>query len=152
MNDFEKYLNLCFRYLKIRPRSKKEISDYLERKKLKEEIANKIIIYLQNNSYLNDVNFAKWWVNQRLLNKPRSIYLLKLELINKGVSKNICDDLFFEEKINDLKTAINLLGNKRSLFQGDFKYKQQRIINFLLRKGYSYHVAKKAFEELHNKM
>lgn len=92
----------------IRPRSEKEIREYLANKvkklgcksdayvkKIEQQITgdsatliNQIITKLKKNHYIDDQEFAKWWVSQRIVSKPRGSIALSAELQRKGVGKS----------------------------------------------------------------
>ena len=91
MDFFEKYYALSLRYLTRRPRSEKELQDYLKKKKASPEVSLKITQKLKEQRFLNDEEFTRWWVDQRLRFKPRSVFLIKRELLQKGVSKTIIE-------------------------------------------------------------
>ncbi len=67
----DRYYNLSLRYLSYRPRSEKEVFDYLmlKTKNLKleniEELVGRIITKLKKVKFLVDREFARFWVELR---------------------------------------------------------------------------------------
>ncbi len=150
--DFKKtkkyFFEKSIKYISFRPRSEKEVIDYLNRKikptDFKINLINEIVFDLKKDFFLNDVEFVSWWIDQRNYFKPRGINLLKIELQKKGISKEIIDDYFSLKKQDDFEIAKKLLSSKKSVL----KKEKVKIIEFLIRKGFSYSVAKNAFEDL----
>ncbi len=81
--NWERVLN----YLSYRPRSSSEIRRYLKKKKVEETQTEDIINRLEDLGYLDDLEFAAWWIEQRVRHKPRGRILLYNELAKKGIDK-----------------------------------------------------------------
>ena len=86
-SEKESFFQKATNFISYRPRSEKEVRDYLKRKqktkkKLKkvqnEKITNQIIKRLKKNKFLDDREFAKWWVGQRLEFRPKGKIALKV--------------------------------------------------------------------------
>jgi|SRR3990167_8073039 len=156
-NLFNKYYNLTLRFLSFRPRSKKEIKEYLSRKKVDEEVVNKIIQKLEEFNFLNDEEFAKWLIEQRTKFKPRSLRLIKLELKQKGISLDIIEDQILSiwqaqdknEKIDDLEIAKRVIEPKIHKYKNLPKHEIYRKLgSFLARRGFSYDIIKQSIDEI----
>lgn len=145
----------CQRLILARPRSEYEIVGYMDRKtrnldpvsrkRLKDLVVNE----LKSQNLINDREFIKWWVEGRNYFKPRGRALLKLELIKKGIDKNLIDSTLPELLEDELVQAEKALFKKtKSLERLDRKTKFNKTINYLQRKGFSYTTSKKAFDNL----
>jgi regulatory protein len=89
-----KSYNFAIRYLALRPRSSHEVSEYLVyRKGFTQEEAEYTIHRLTNEKYINDQDFAEMWVRNRMLLSPKSVRVLRLELVKKGVDKQLIDNV-----------------------------------------------------------
>ena len=75
----------ALRLLTFRDRSTHELRVRLERDYPPEEV-EKTIDYLQGIGYLDDLRFARGYVQYRNGHRPTGNYLLRLELSSKGVS------------------------------------------------------------------
>lgn len=149
---FNKYYNLTLRFLSFRPRSKKEIKDYLSKKKVDEEVASKIIQKLEELNFLNDEEFAKWLIEQRTNFKPRSSRLIKIELKQKGISEEIIDSQISSSEAglisNELEKAKKIVESKIYKYKGLPKQEIFRKLGgLLMRKGFSYDVIKQSIDE-----
>lgn len=150
MDRFEKYLNLTYRYLGIRNRSVKEIRDYLTKKKAEPEVIEKMIALLTEQKFLHDENFARAWVTSRARFRPRGKQLLKIELQQKGIAKDIIEKVLSEEQEDipdELSQAKALIGRRiervRDLPRQEIYAK---VGAFLARRGFSWSVCKKAID------
>lgn len=154
---FNKYYNLTLRFLSFRPRSKKEIKEYLNRKKVDEEVANKIIQKLEELNFLNDEEFAKWLIEQRTNFKPRSSRLIKIELKQKGISEEIIDSQISSggsgSMSNELEKAKKIVESKISKYKGLTKQEIfKKLGGVLARRGFSYDIIKKSIDETFKKI
>lgn len=97
-----KLLDLATNFLSFRPRSEKEVRDYLIKKISTREnikfsqarespLVDQVISKLKKYKYLNDLEFAKWLVASRTTSRPKGHTLIKLELRKKGISQEIID-------------------------------------------------------------
>lgn len=193
MSNFDTFYLLALRYLHIRFRSEKEIRDYLKKKinprhprpdrgsnqmdsrlrendESKDEIAQTIdlvIHKLKQQKFLNDEEFAKMWIRSRTEFKPKGERLIRLELQQKGVAKDIVDKAFeafdsaplgnpqgeqTEKKRDELTLAKEILEKKRKKFE--VMERQERFNkagSLLARRGFNLDEIKKAIEDVFGK-
>lgn len=152
MNDFEKNWNRSLRFLSYRPRSEKEISDYLKKKKVSEPVIKKIISKLKEKRFLNDEEFAKIWIQQRVKIKPRAMRIIKRELLEKGLDKDKIDEILKSEKNeipSDFQMAFSLaerrLRRYKNLTKQEFFEKMGR---YLASKGFNYDIIKEVIGKI----
>lgn len=153
--DFDKFYDKALRFLSYRPRSEKEVRDNLQKKKASDSIIDLIIKKLQDQKFLNDRDFAKWWIEQRTLVKPTGRRLIKMELKKKGIDKELIDEIFdgIEDVVqNELEMARNLVERKISKYKGLDRQKiYQRLGGFLSRRGFDYDTIRKSIDEFISK-
>lgn len=151
MDRFEKYLNLTYRYLSIRNRSVKEIRDYLAKKQAEPEVIEKLIALLTEQKFLNDETFARMWVSSRARFRPRGKQLLKIELQQKGITKDIIEEVLsekHEDVPDELAQAKSLITRRIERLQDAPRQEiYQKVGSFLARRGFSWGIAKKAIDE-----
>ena len=93
---------------------------------------------------VNDEEFAKWWVEQRLAFKKISVKVLKLELGGKGISRNVIDDILEEAPIDEEKMARELLEKRAYKWDNlDPKVAKQKKFQYLAGKGFSWDIIEK---------
>lgn len=141
-----KAYNQAIRYLSYRPRSEREVRDYLVKKSLDEDMVGQIIGRLQRAGLLNDQEFAAGWVANRQLLRPRSRRRLEQELMAKGVpGEQIGAALAGLDPEEELRALMEVIAKKRRLSQ----YQEpEKLVGYLARQGYGYELIKKALERL----
>ena len=145
--EFQKTLDKLLKFAMLRPRSEREIDEYLRRKKVHESMWEDLFEKLKHFELLDDVKFAKWWVDQRLAFKKISGKVLKFELGRKGIDKNTIDDVLEVTPINEEKMAKELLERRAYKWEGlDPKIAKQKKFQYLAGKGFDWEVVKKIIE------
>lgn len=94
---------LALKYLSLRSRSVFEMREYLFRKKQKEEDIELIIQELLELGYLDDLQYAKDYV-QYARSKNRGLIRISKELYDKGISRETLEDALYyllEEEIQN---------------------------------------------------
>lgn len=143
---------LAIRYLGYRPRSVKETREYLRKKQIVEIHIELVIQKLLEQKFLNDTEFAGSWVRTRVALKPLSQRVLRMELHEKGISKDIIDNILLEQEAisgNDLEMARILVQKRQKRYIGLSKQEvYQKLGGFLGRRGFSYQVIKRSIDEV----
>ena len=136
-----------YRFLSYRPRSEKEIYDYLGKKKLKDEEKEKIIKKLKEEKLIDDLEFARWFLEQRQTFRPKGSYALRQELRQKGIGEKIIDQVLpnKEEELSLAKKALVKAEKKYASFLG--REKKEKLMAYLRRRGFSWEAVKKAVDE-----
>jgi regulatory protein len=134
-SKFDKAYNLVLAYVARRPRSEWELRDYFRRKDIDEDAGDQIMTRLKDYGYVNDLSFARSWVENRRLLKPVSKRRLILELRQKHVGDEIARQVLEEDETSDRDTLSQLVERKRkqTRYQDD-----QKLMQYLVRQGYSY--------------
>ncbi|MCK4994184.1 MAG: regulatory protein RecX [Candidatus Omnitrophica bacterium] len=150
LSELESAKNFALRLIKFRTRSKYELLNRLKRKHYPEEIIKQVLDLLTNLGYVDDLTFAKAWVNGRLHFKPRSRKLLAYELKNKGIEETIIEGCLagLNSKIEE-QIASKLVQKKILKFKGlSRETKKRRLIGYLSRRGFSGGISYKIINEL----
>lgn len=151
---FEKLLAKALFYLKFRPRSSFEIRQYLLKKIKKMKLGdlediNKVINHLKEIDLINDKKFIRWFVDQRCLNKPKSLLAIKQELKRFGFKKNIIDEFFLNYFLDEEKLALSALKKRWLRFSSlSLEKKKEKATQFLLRRGFSFEIIKSVIDKL----
>lgn len=112
--EFHKSFEKLLRFAMTRPRSEKEVADWFKRKKVHESMQEKLIAKIRKLDLLDDTKFAKWWIEQRLTFRQKSIRMLKMELVQKGIEKEIINNVLADTDIDELTLAKNLVKKKQA--------------------------------------
>lgn len=142
--------NIAINYLSYRKRSSKEIIDHLTKKGFARECAEDVTRQLQSAQMVNDLEFAHAFVLDRLKRKPTGQALLRMQLIAKGITSSMTDMVLAElispqsqqaSALQAAKRKIQLTKySKRNL---DEEKRRKRLLDFLIRRGFSYEIALK---------
>lgn len=134
----------AFEWLMIRPRSARELTDYLRKKQAGDELTLRILHDAQKRKYQDDAAFATWWVEQRRSGKQRSARYIAQELASKGVAREVITETLTENVMTDTDTLRTLIVKKRrSARYAD----EKKLTEYLVRQGYSYSLVKELLAE-----
>ncbi len=135
-SEFGKLYQRVLLWVLTRPRSEKEVRDYLYKKifekKLDKKYIDNIIQKLKDKKYLDDWWFAEYYVENRFVKKGASLKRLKMELMKKGVSKEIIEEVLESSERNDEEEIRKIIAKKRA------KYDDEKLTAYLLRQGFQY--------------
>jgi len=144
------------RFLSFRPRTKSEIEKYILRKisSLKDLELNtheilEDLLKEYSQQITSDEDFIKWWIEERAFFKPKSKNILKYELLQKGVSRDVLDT-FFEAYVSDEIAQINRFFERRGIKIDDHlndKEYMKKLVAKLQRRGFSYSDIKNAIDQ-----
>lgn len=127
-----------------RPRSEWELRDYLKRKKVENEDADKLLNMLSNSGFVNDQDFASRWVESRRLLKSMSKRKLSMELRQKRISDEIINKVLADDETNELEVLKKLVAKKRS----QTRYQDNtKLMQYLARQGFRYDDIKHVMNE-----
>lgn len=134
-------------FLTYRPRSRAEMEAYLQRRKVTPDVIQTVIGRLLEAGLLDDEAFAKYWVENRELFRPRGPHSLRFELWRKGVADAIISDAL--EDIDETKSAYQAARRKaRTMRSLDRETFRRRLGGFLQRRGFSYDTVKETVDRL----
>ena len=159
-SEFGKLYQRALEWALTRPRSEREVRDYLRRKlrghsentlragrpslkfsELASEFSDEIIQRLISRGYVDDRKFAEFWVENRFVKKGVSRKRLKMELMKKGISQEI-----IEEVLDGRDDAIEI---RKMILKKQAKYSEpEKLMAYLCRQGFSYDLVRKVMDEL----
>ncbi|MBI4009170.1 RecX family transcriptional regulator [Candidatus Roizmanbacteria bacterium] len=152
-DDLQVLLNYAYFYLKFRPRTKKEVRDYLNKKTEKRhwsrDLVEEAIKDLEQQNVINDKEFVRWFVEQRNISKPKSQFVLKGELLRFGIAKELIDEYFSQHTQPEEELAFHALQSKWRRFQSLSKKERfEKAAAFLSRRGFSFDLIRKTIKDL----
>lgn len=140
--------NLALYHLSFKARTEKEVREYLKKYDIEDTIANQVIANLKDENWINDRQYTYAIINANQLSGDKGPYLLSQKLAQKGVPKstieNVLKDFDFTEVAQ--RVAEKLL--KKYTGKLPARALQEKIIQNLTNKGFSYSDAKSAFDNL----
>ena len=150
-----KFLNRSLTYLSRSPRTEFQIRQYLKNLAYKkkdswyteisndelENIFENVISKLKSYKYIDDKIFAEMFVRDRIKIKPRGKQILLMELLSKGVDKEIATeiiDMLVTDEYEVLKNVYYKKYKDEKLMKED-----RKKIDFLMRKGFNWDLIEK---------
>jgi regulatory protein len=138
-----KLYNLAVNRILSRPRSVNETRQELLSKGESMDTIEIVVRKLIDNKYLNDKDFAIWWVDNRNTFKAKSKTEIAFELKNKGVDTDL-----IEEVLNELMDYDQEIENVRKIAEKKYnelknkglhdKQLEEKLIVYLQRKGFNW--------------
>lgn len=166
---YEKLINASFRFVSFRPRSEKELKDFLQKKMLKWKVVGRrslatVLERLRQLGYLDDYKFALWWIEQRRKFKPKGRRQIMLELRQKGVNPQVIEGVLQSEtdagsvdshsraSSPEIIDAQNAIAKKIAIWK-EFPavMRKKKIYDFLARRGFSTRTIFHVIDELGQK-
>ncbi len=129
----EKALDLLSR----RPHSSRELKTKLIKKGFDPVQIDSVIRELKEKRYLNDFEFAKLLAEEKIGKKKKGLNLVKKTLIEKGIDRNIIDEILNSYANNEIlyENALISAGKKiasldyKNLTENELKNKVRRFLN-----------------------
>lgn len=133
----ERAYEAAIRFLGYRARSVKEMRVYLREKKYPKPCRDRVIARLNEQKYLNDEDFARLWVENRRRLNPKGAWMLKQELLQKGVAEDRIEQVLapYDEQAGALEALAPKLRQWKTLDKDTLK---KKIYSFLSQRGFSY--------------
>ena len=144
---FHRCLNAAIHYLGYRPRSEAELRERLHRRGFDGDNVEAAIAKLREQGLVDDLAFAQFWKDNRESFSPRSQWLTRLELRQKGVANDIIDQVV--AGIDDEDSAYRAaLSRAHSLPLSDYQGFRRRLGEYLKRRGFGYRVISHTVEQV----
>jgi len=151
-DEVQKAHESALHYLDYRPRSVDEIRRYLKGKDVAPEVADEVIERLTSVGLLDDRAFARYWLENRSDFRPRGERALRLELRQKGVPGDIIAQVLSESHNEDdaaYRAAMTQARKVRTTDPVEFRRKMEA---HLIRRGFSYDIAREAVARIWNEL
>lgn len=159
-SEFGKLYQRTLEWALTRPHSVRETQDYLRRRQIKRRQLNRqrereekkpfpelrsdmmelVVERLIDKGYLNDEKFAAYYIENRYVRRGVSHRRLKVELQRKGIEPEIINRLLSQESRDENQEIMKIIAKKRQ------KYDDNKLVNYLVRQGFGYQLAKEAVE------
>jgi regulatory protein len=140
-------------FLAKRIHSKRELENKLRKKNYEIELIKAVLDELEEKGLIDDNTFANQFSDEKLNRKKWGLQKVKSELFKKGISADVIKDVVKiyadaesqQISANDLvKKKLNLISKR----ENDQKKIKQKLIAFLLSRGYDYDIAREAVREV----
>jgi regulatory protein len=147
---------IAYRFISYKPRTLKEVSDKLKAKGFQSDLVSKVVEELKNYGFINDLEYARNFVLNKSRSKTLGELALRRELLSKGISSEIIDEVLSEREnlIDEFEIALDLAQGKlkqikslKKRKKGRDEYKR-RIYEFLLRRGFKFETINRVMREV----
>jgi regulatory protein len=150
-----RFFERAISFLESSPKTERQIRQYLKDLSFKKKgkwfetlenqmfsnILENVITKLKEYQYIDDEKYAELFISSRLRTRPRGKDILVMELISKGVAKDIAEKVVNLE-VEDEYTLLKELYTKK--FKDEKMTEDDRKkIDFLRRKGFSWDLIEK---------
>ena len=140
-------LGAAIHYLGYRPRSEAELRERLHRRGFDGDNVEATLAKLREQGLVNDLAFAQFWKDNRQSFSPRSQWLTRSELRQKGVADDIIDQVVAD--VDDEDSAYRAaMSRARSLPLSDYQSFRRRLGEHLKRRGFGYRVISHTVEQV----
>ena len=138
-DEVEVGFNQALNLLSYRNRSSVEMTRYLEGKGYAPQTLNAVLARLQEEGLLDDERFAREWIENRNIFRPRSQSQLRAELRQKGLEESVISTALGESEMDDAALAMAAARKRAHRYlSSDYETYRKKIGNALLRRGFSY--------------
>jgi regulatory protein len=137
--NFQCCLDTATRYLGYRPRSEHEMRQRLGQRGFDSQSIEAVLARLKEQNLMDDSAFARFWKDNRQQFSPRSQWLVRQELKQKGVPAEVIDQAV--STIDDADSAYRAARSRaRNLPVSDYQDFRRRLGGYLERRGFGYGV------------
>ncbi|MDN5353516.1 MAG: regulatory protein [Candidatus Cloacimonadota bacterium] len=149
-HELEKYAwEKLLKLLAYRERSRQEAYNGLAKYGFRDFLIQKLLKKAENYNYLSEERFAELFC-ESLINKGKSRREIHAKMYEKGVDETLIEQVLaqkYSNKKNDEIVTRNLEKASKRYSNLEQKKKREKIINYMVRKGFSYHVVVAALQE-----
>lgn len=147
--EVEKTKSYALYLLNYGDNTEKMLKEKLLKKDFKEEHILEAIEYCKSFSYIDDRLYAERFIKDKVnLNKYGS-NMIRYKLIEKGVSKELIEEVLNLDKDLEYENAKKLATKKLSSYKNlEDQVIKRRLSGFLQRKGYDFSIINKLLREL----
>ena len=131
--------NKVVKYILKRRRSEKEIKKYLLKLEVNESDIEKIIIKLKEINLINDTQYCKAFINDKINLSKYGINKIKIELIEQDIPIDVIEEELANIDINVLNARLEKLILKKINSNRKYSKKHlgQKILNEMINLGYN---------------
>ena len=146
----ERTLDRAIHLLSFRPRSEAELRQRLVSAGVPAPAIDVACEELSRRGYLDDAEFARFWVQDRLRFRPKGARALRQELRTRGVANDAIEQAIGE--LNPLEDAYRAVKARAArmadLARSDPRACRMKLTGYLQRRGFDYSVVREVVDRL----
>ena len=148
-DTYEVAFQKALQFINHRPRSIEETRRRLSEKGFSDEVVEQTLQRLVEKNWLDDLDFARQWIENRNTFRPRSDRLLAYELRLKGVADGKITQALEKYGGDEMKLAFQAGIKKAKKCRDETRFDfQKKVGGFLSRRGFHYGIVKPTVENL----
>ncbi|MFC6331091.1 regulatory protein RecX [Paenibacillus septentrionalis] len=137
------------KYLAPKARSSQQVAQYLRRQEISEPNIAAAVARLIEEGYIDDLSFAKLYVQSKLNRQGKGRLRIAQELKAIGIAQqHIAEVLQHVDDDQELEAAYEAALKKLRSLRGDKLERGRKIMQFLLRRGYSGAISRKVVQRI----
>ena len=143
----------AFDFIGRRLHSYNELRLKLLKKKYDKTLVVEVVDELKEKGILDDFEFGKQYVEEKIRIKSWGKNKLKAELFKKGVNATVIDKIIGEEDLSPFENALTLAEKKlKTLLKRNYEKRElaSKLFTYLYSKGYEYDTIKEVIARLIN--
>ena len=152
--DYELALSYAVRYLGYAARTRKQLRDKMTEKEFSDEAIHAVMQLLTEKGYLDDIAFAQNYIAAKTRYNNYGRRRIVVGLMQKGVGKEDIQAAYSayleqdneNEELEAARRALSKRVAKRVNHERHEKHEKEKLVAYLMRRGFSYDVIKKAME------
>lgn len=127
--------------LMARDRSQHEIRTRLVNLGFDEDVAERVVADLKAIGYIDDSRFVLKYASDRIRSKALSKKALRYELAQKGIDRDLIDEVLKEFEPEEEEIALRAAKKKFGKYDLSDKSVEMKVLKFLMHRGFSYETA-----------
>lgn len=150
----QKAYDRAVRFLGFRPRSQTEVTRNLAAAGIDDAVIEAVIARLVQQGYLDDAEFARFWIENREQFRPRGQQALRQELRLKGVDDETANAAMadLDQAESAYRAAQGRAQRLAALAASDPRAFRQKLSGFLQRRGFGYGVIREVVTKLEHEL
>jgi len=136
-DEVEKAYLRALNFISYRPRSAMEVQRNLRKHSHPEQVIEEVVGRLKGKKILDDQDFARIWVENRIAFRPRGRFALRNELRQKGLKDAVIEHALLD--IDEEELALRAAEKKsRQIANLDWSDFRRKLSGYLSRRGFEY--------------
>ncbi|MGT2929189.1 recombination regulator RecX [Streptococcus dentasini] len=140
--------NLALYFLSFKPRTQREVKNYLAQHNLSELNVLKVLDNLKEECWIDDYQYAENFINQNFYTGDKGPFILSQKLQQKGITRAVCETILAEKDFFDLAQRVGQKLFRKYEGRYPTKATKDKVQQSLLQKGFDTSTVRAVIDEL----
>ncbi len=148
----------AYKFLSYKPRTQKEVEEKLKQKGFSEEIISKVIDDIKRYGFIDDLEYTRNFVLNKIRSKTLGKIALKQILLSKGIPNETIERVLAEREnlIDEFEIALELAEKKLKQIKSSKRKKRdkneqkRKVYEFLARRGFTWDTINRVISTIFN--